>query len=325
LASPASSITAVITALSANAFVTGIKFVAFVLSGSGAMLSEAIHSAADTGNQVLLYLGLRRAARPADDRFHYGYGKERFVFGMLSAAGIFFVGCGVTIYHGVTSLMHPHAPELSVVTFAVLGAAFVIEGGVLVFAVISIAKQRGDLPFFRYVRERADPAAVAILLEDGVAVLGVTVAGGGILLTYFTGDPVFDAIGSLVVGGLLGVVAIYLVSENRELLLGRAIPEGVEEQFERILRARPAVKDVRDIKTKELTPESYMLKADIALDEAHLAKLLEEERGGTAHEIATAAIHEIAAEIQAMERAIRAEIPQAKYIDLEIVDPGGRK
>ena len=95
-------------ALAANSFVTVIKFIAFAVSGSGAMLSEAIHSAADTGNQVLLYLGQTRAQKEADDRFHYGYAGERFVFGILSASGIFFVGCGVTLYHGIEALLHPH-------------------------------------------------------------------------------------------------------------------------------------------------------------------------------------------------------------------------
>src|SRR5215203_1186914 len=112
MASPASSLRAVIIALAANILVTLLKLVAFFLSGSGAMLSEAIHSAADTGNQVLLFLGLKRASRERDEEFHYGYGGERFIFGILSASGIFFVGCGVTVYHGVTSLLHPHQPEI---------------------------------------------------------------------------------------------------------------------------------------------------------------------------------------------------------------------
>jgi hypothetical protein len=115
-----------------------IKFMAFFLSGSGAMLSEAIHSAADTGNQVLLFLGLKRASRERDEEFHYGYGGERFIFGILSAAGIFFVGCGVTVYHGITSLLHPHQPEIGPVTFVVLGVSFLIEGGVLFKAEIRL-------------------------------------------------------------------------------------------------------------------------------------------------------------------------------------------
>src|SRR5262245_33275374 len=113
-------------ALIGNSFVTAIKIIAFVLSGSGAMLSEAIHSFADTGNQALLFIGLKRGQRAADDRFHYGYGGERFIFGILSAAGIFFIGCGITIYHGVSSLITPHEVHPTPLTFIVLAASFVI-------------------------------------------------------------------------------------------------------------------------------------------------------------------------------------------------------
>ncbi|HUQ02114.1 MAG TPA: cation diffusion facilitator family transporter [Kofleriaceae bacterium] len=333
MASPESSLKAVVTALAANAFVTIIKTIAFVLSGSGAMLSEAIHSAADTGNQVLLFLGLRRGSREADDRFQYGYGGDRFIFGMLSAAGIFFVGCGVTVYHGVTGLLHPHMPELSVTTFAVLGIAFVIEGGVLLFAIVTLSRQRGELGFWRYVRERADPAAVAILLEDGVAVLGVMMAGAGITLAQVTGNARWDATASIVVGVLLGGVAIHLVITNRKLLLGHAVPAGTEELFTEICVERIMVRAVRDVKTRQLTPETYQFKAELVLDESRFAELLDQalpatsmthgsrERADALNRLSIAAVHAVATEIQAIERAVRARIPQAHHIDLEIADP----
>jgi zinc transporter 9 len=333
VSSPESSLRAVATALAANTFVCIIKAVAFVLSGSGAMLSEAIHSAADTGNQFLLLLGLRRGSRVADDRFQYGYGGDRFIFGMLSAAGIFFVGCGVTVYHGVSGLLHPHMPELSVITFAVLGLAFVIEGGVLVYAIITIWRQRGELSFWRYVRERADPAAVAILLEDGVAVLGVMLAGAGITLAQVTGNAVWDATASILVGVLLGGVAIHLVITNRKLLLGHAVPAGTEELFTEICVERIMVRAVRDVKTRQLTPETYQFKAELVLEEARIAELLDpalppgpmahgsQERAEALHRLSIAAVHAVAAEIQTIERAVRARIPQAHHIDLEIADP----
>src|SRR5688500_6822312 len=236
------------------------------------MLSEAIHSFADTGNQLLLFIGLKRGQKAADDRFHYGYGGERFIFGMLSAAGIFFIGCGITVYHGVTSILSPHMPQLTAVTFIVLATAFVVEGAVLLIAVRAVAQQRGDMPFWQYVRERADPAAVAILLEDSVAVLGVMLAAVGIGASYLTGNPIYDSVASLIIGALLGFVAFYLVSENRELLLGRAVPEGIEGTFVDILLKRPSVRSVRDVKTRELTPEQYMFKAEITLDNDYIAE-----------------------------------------------------
>jgi len=346
----ATSTKAVVTALAGNTFVTVIKLIAFVLSGSGAMLSEAIHSFADTGNQLLLFIGLKRGEREPDDRFHYGYGSERFVFGMLSASGIFFVGCGITVYHGVQSLISPHTPQLSVVTFVVLAVAFVVEGGVLVYAVRAVNAERGDLTFFRHVRERADPATVAILLEDGAAVLGLVLAASGILLTYATGNPVWDATGSIIVGLVLGGVAYYLVLANRSLLLGRAVPEGTEDRFVAIVVRQPSVQSVRDVKTRQLTPEAYALKAEITLHNdyiaAQLGRLLPVDgRGvppaGSAAEwgrgsidrapaadraaelgrLASIVTNLIATEIDAIEAAVRAEIPQARHIDLEVAHP----
>ena len=328
----ASSVKSVIAALIGNTFVTVIKLVAFVLSGSGAMLSETIHSFADTGNQLLLFIGLKRGQKEADDRFHYGYGGERFVFGMLSAAGIFFIGCGITIYHGITSLISPHEVHPTTLTFLVLALSFVIEGSVLMFAVRGLLRQKGDVPFWEYVRERADPAAVAILLEDGAAVLGVTLAAGGIAASYFTGNPIFDALTSLIIGVLLGIVAFYLVSENREHLLGRAVPEGVEDRFIDIVLDHPSVRSIRDVKTRELTPESYILKAEITFDNDYIAERLNRQslekialdgpKGDRALRRMTAAVTDlIATEIAALEVEIRRVIPQAKHIDIEVAHP----
>jgi solute carrier family 30 (zinc transporter), member 9 len=328
----ASSVTAVIAALIGNTFVTIIKLIAFVLSGSGAMLSESIHSFADTGNQLLLFIGLKRGQKAADDQFNYGYGGERFVFGMLSAAGIFFIGCGITIYHGVHSLINQHQVHPTALTFGVLALSLVIEGSVLLFAVRGIYRQKGDLPFFEYVRERADPAAVAILLEDGAAVLGVLLAAGGIAASYFTGNPVFDASASLIIGLLLGVVAFYLVSQNREHLLGRSVPEGVEERFIDVVLKHPSVRSIRDVKTRELTPEAYILKAEITFDNDYVAEQVnrqsldkisfEGNKRDRAMRKMTAAVTDlIATEIQQLEKEIRAVIPQAKHIDIEVAHP----
>ncbi len=327
MSAPASSFKSVVAALSANAFVTVAKFVGFALSGSGAMLSEAIHSAADTGNQLLLFLGLRRAARQRDPSFQYGYGGERFVFGLLSAAGIFFIGCGFTVYHGVEGLLDPHLPELGPATFVVLGLSLVIEGGVTIYAYRNAFLEKGALPFFQWARERADPATIAVLLEDTVACLGLVLAATGIGLTAVTGDPRFDAAGSLLVGLLLGYVAFHLVVENRRLLLGKAVPEEASEAFVRILRGRPSIRDVHDVKTRQITPEVYKLKAEIAISEPWMAERLGAalppaldagDRSRALGKLAASAINALGNEIKAIEAAVRAEIPQAQHIDLEL-------
>ncbi|KFE62521.1 cation diffusion facilitator family transporter [Hyalangium minutum] len=326
----ASSLKTVIAALSGNTLVTLVKFIAFALSGSGAMLSEAIHSAADTGNQVLLLLGLKRGSRAGDQEFQYGYGGERFVFGILSASGIFFVGCGVTVYHGFQSLLHPHQPEIGASTFAVLGFSFLVEGSVLLLAISSMRKQAAGMPFWRYVREKADPAALAILLEDGAAVLGLVLATTGILLAYLTGNPVWDAAASLTVGLLLGLIAVVLMVENRGLLLGRAVPAEVQQRFVERVRSRGSIAELHDVKTRQLTPESYQFKAEIRFSEdfvsARLAEILPtqgvpasgEARAQALQEAARHLIRALSEEVDAIEAAVRAAIPEAQHIDLEL-------
>ncbi len=330
VSTPAGSVANVLVALLANCVVTALKFVAFFMSGSGSMLSEAIHSVADTGNQVLLFVGLKRADRQRDDEFQYGYGGERFIFGMLSAAGIFFVGCGVTVYHGVLGLITPHMPELGPVTFVVLGLSFVIEGGSLLYALIPTLKKSRGTTLWKYLRLKADPATLAVLLEDGAAVLGLAIASVGITLSYLTKNGMWDAIGSVVIGALLGVIAVILVIENRDHLLGKAVPEGVEGKFTEILRNRPSIKSFRDVKTRRLTPEVFQFKAEVVFSEEFLAQKLD---AALPHEPATfegngrervlrllagAAARSIGEEIDAIEAAIRIEIPEARHIDLEV-------
>jgi zinc transporter 9 len=321
----------VVAALGANTFITVIKFVAFAFSGSGAMLSEAIHSLADAGNQALLLIGLRRGARERDHAFHYGYGGERFIFGMLSASGIFFIGCGVTVYHGVQGLLSPHMPEIGVLTWAVLGTSLVLEGASTLFACKTMLAHRPPgYPMRRYVRERVDPAALAILLEDAAAIVGLLLAALGIVLAFVTHNPVFDALGSIVVGLLLGYIAIHLVKENRELLLGKAVPEGVEAKFTAIVTSFPSVKAIFDVKTRQLTPEVYTLKAEVIFNDAFLAKHLDaaiphdaatlagEGRAAILKGAAHIALNAMSDEVDAIEAAVRQQIPEARHIDLEI-------
>ncbi len=330
MSAPESSLSNVLVALLSNVFVTGIKFVAFFVSGSGSMLSEAIHSVADTGNQLLLFIGLKRASKKRDDEFQYGYGGERFVFGMLSAAGIFFVGSGVTVYHGVLGILTPHMPELGATTFVVLGLSLVIEGSSLLFALLPVLKKSKGIPLRKYLKEKTEPATLAVLLEDSAAVVGLGLAAAGTLLSYFTQNPIWDAVGSVLIGGLLGVVAVVLVIQNRDHLLGKAVPEGTEDKFVQVLLARPSIKSFRDIKTRQLTPEVFQFKAEIVFAEAFLAQKLEPAfpteasalvgpgRDQTLLALAGCAARAIGDEIDAIEAAVRAAIPEARHIDLEV-------
>jgi len=322
---------AVAAALGGNALVTLIKFLAFSLSGSAVMLSEAVHSLADTANQGLLLLGLRRGKRESDDEFQYGYAGERFIFGLLSAAGIFFLGCGVTIYHGVESLLHPSLPRVTWTTYAVLAASFAIEGWVLRYAYKkAVADSKEHSLWASYQRGTMDPATLAILLEDSAAVFGVVLATIAVLASSLTQNPIYDSIASIIIGLLLGGIAWFLVAENRGLLLGRAVPDDVQERFLNVLQGRASIRHVRDVKSRQISHDVFLFKAEVAFHPEFLAARLDalvtaqvlnpspEEARALAVELSRVALQTIAIEIDAIETAVRAVIPQARHIDLEL-------
>ncbi|MEE8467163.1 MAG: cation diffusion facilitator family transporter, partial [Planctomycetota bacterium] len=258
-----SSQTAVSLAVLGNAFLTVIKFVAFAFSGSGAMLSEAVHSLADTGNQALLFVGIRRSERPADATFHYGFGAERFFFALMSAVGIFVLGCGVTVYHGVHTLLHPPQLTIGWMVYAVLGLSLVVDGLVLWKAVGVVRAQQGERGFFEHLRRSSDPTLAAVLLEDSVACIGVLVAAIGIGCATLTGSSVPDAIATLIIGGMMGFIAIWLGYKNRSLILGPAIPSDVERDVLEYLRAQPSVERVHDVKTRVVGADRFRFKAEV--------------------------------------------------------------
>lgn len=327
---------AVFLALIGNTFLTLIKFGAFLLSRSPAMLSEAIHSFADTANQGLLYLGIRRSERPADERYHWGYGGERYLFALLSAVGIFVLGCGVTVYHGIHSLLHPPEVQTSWVTFAVLGVSLVVDAFVLGSAVREVNSMKGDQPFWRFVRTSSDPTLLAVLFEDFVATLGVLVALAGIGLAHLTGSPVFDALSSIIIGLMMGGIAVWLGVRNRELILGPAIPQDVEEGVVAFLLEQPSVEAVRRVRTRIVASERFAFAAEIDYDGKYLGKLqatwmaeqvraLPEELQAEHAEALAGAFGErmldtLASEIDRIESALRERFPRLSFVDLESDD-----
>jgi zinc transporter 9 len=325
-----SSRTAVVSALLGNGLLTVIKAVAFLLSGSGAMLAEAIHSLADTSNQALLYLGIRRSERPPDRAFPYGYGEDRYFYSLMSAVGIFVLGCGVTVYHGVEDLLHPPELSLSWTTFSVLGLALVIEGWVLALAVRAVWAKKGEETFFRHLRGTSDPTVLAVLLEDTVACVGVLVAVAGIGLSALTGNPTYDAVGAIVIGLLLGAVAVLLVIKNRALLLGPAIPKHLEEEVVEYLQGDPAVGRIRGVRTRVVGADEFRLQAQIDFDGAYLgarlADLVLERRAeidgpeaaeALARDFGERLLDELANEVDRIERDLASRFPRFKYVDLE--------
>jgi len=329
-----SSTTAVIAGISANGIVTIAKFIGFSFSGSGAMLSEAFHSLADTINQAVLLLGLKRSERPADAAHPYGYGRARFFWGVVSAMGIFFIGAGVSLYHGIHALMHPESSTHTWVTWAVLGLAIVLEGAAFVVAWRGMARDArasGATPM-AYARAGTDPTATAVILEDGAAVLGLLLAIAGIGLEHATGWAGYDAIATLLIGVLLAVVAIFLVQINRRFLLISAVDESVDQAIRDALEREDAVEGVRDLKSVVITLGQYSVNAELdfdgqvvasrALGGSDLPERLAQETDPQACRAALERFGEdvisaLGDEVNAIEARVRAAVPGVESVDLE--------
>jgi zinc transporter 9 len=247
-----------------------------MFSGSSALFSEAIHSFADTMNQSLLLVGIKRSVRKADEDHTYGYGQERFLWALISACGIFFLGAGVTVYHGVTTLMHPVQAHIGAETFLLLIASFFIEGFTLL---VAIKELRKSFPHSSIADmfDDGDPTTIAVIYEDGVAVLGVLVAIVAITLTKYTGSAYWDSIGSIIIGVMLGVVAILLINKNRDFLLRKAIPEDIREGILEMLEAEPAIEKITDFKTTILDVGVYHVKCEVEFNGSHLLKHIQKD------------------------------------------------
>ena len=319
-------------ALGGNAFIAVMKLVAWGVSGSGAMLSEAIHSLADVANQALLLFGLRHAERGPDNRHQYGYGQAAFFWALVSALGIFFMGCGVTVYHGIHELMNPpesmHAGWL---TWSVLTGSFVIEGWVLVGAVRQVYQAKPEhMGILAYLPKIKDPMLAAVLLEDFAACAGIVFATVGIGLTWLTGDPVWDGLASICIGVLLGVVALVLVRLNQRYLLGHAIDPEIDEGIRQILLARPSIEAAVLLQSRWVGPSTFVYRAEVDFDGAWFASELESHylllfEATHDHEqmrrlLATYTEHVsrlVAREVDVIEDLIRARYPEALFIMLE--------
>ncbi|MFC0033291.1 cation diffusion facilitator family transporter [Micromonospora chaiyaphumensis] len=259
------SVGTVVVAGAANLAIAIAKLVAGLLSGSAAMLSEAAHSVADTTTEVLLYLALRRGARPADNRHPFGYGKESYVWAFLAALFTFVVGAGFAITHGVTTiLVHEHTGDY-LASYIVLAISFAIESVSLARAVRQVRREsrRWRASPHRYLRLTADTTVKAVFLEDSAALIGLLLAAAGLTLSHLTGDEVYDGVASILIGVLLLVVAGILARSNISLLVGRAVSDRVHRQIERELAGLPAVDRVDTLMTMFLGPEDILVAAKV--------------------------------------------------------------
>lgn len=238
-------------ALAGNLLVLCGKVVGMLLTGSGALFAEVLHSMADCANQALLAVGIRRSQMAPSQVHPYGHASELYVWAIISATGAFCLGSGVSLYHGVSSLLAPTAVTQSDLALAIMAGSFLVEATTLGIALRSIsegAKQAGT-SLRQYIQSAADPMSVSVLIEDGASVAGIVIATSALLMTERTGDPMFDAVGTIAVGTLLAFAAMWLIKQNMKVLVGKSMARDKETAIIAMLRADPVVKSIQDVKT----------------------------------------------------------------------------
>ncbi|CAM3778978.1 cation diffusion facilitator family transporter [Isoptericola cucumis] len=257
----------VVIAFVANALVAVAKSAAAVLTGSASMLAEAVHSWADTGNEVFLLIADRRSRRAADAEHPLGFGREAYVWSMFAAIGLFAVGAGVSITHGIQELVHPEPASDFGIAYAVLGAAFVLEGISFLQATRQARAEakKVEREVLHHVLVTSDPTLRAVFAEDAAALVGLVVAFGGVLAHQLTGSPVPDAVGSIVVGVVLAVVSLVLVDRNRRFLVGEAALPGTRDAVLAHLLEMPQVERVTYLRLEYVGPRSLYLVASVDL------------------------------------------------------------
>ncbi|MDR6905445.1 cation diffusion facilitator family transporter [Agromyces sp. 3263] len=296
---------AIIAAFLANLGIAITKFIAWFFSGSSAMLAEGVHSLADSGNQLLLIFGGRQAKKQADKEHPFGYGRERYVYAFVVSIILFSVGGVFSIYEGIEKLNHPEPLEVPWLPMLVLTIAIILESISLRTAVKESNHVRGKLSWVQFVRRAKAPELPVVLLEDVAALIGLVFAFIGVGLTWLTGNPVFDSIGTLFIGALLILVAIVLGMETKSLLVGEGANDDDLQRIERAILAGPEAERIIHMKTLYVGPDELLVAAKVGFhgDQSLL-------------EVSTAT--------NIIERRVREAVPAARIIYIEpdiYVDP----
>ncbi|GLI36516.1 cation diffusion facilitator family transporter [Geobacter hydrogenophilus] len=266
---------AIHAALAANLLIAVTKFVAAQLSGSSAMLAEGIHSLADTSNELLLLYGRRRALLPPDEQFPFGHGKEVYFWSFVVAILVFAVGAGSSIYQGIDHLMAPHPIRHSSVNYVVLALAAVFEGGSWYVSLREFSRTKGKRGYFAAVHRAKDPSIFVVLLEDSAALLGLGTALAGIVLSHLTGNSMYDASASVIIGLILGVTASILAAETKSLLIGESANREVVEGIREIVRSAEGIKHLNEILTLHMGPEFILVNLSVEFDDSASADDIE--------------------------------------------------
>lgn len=285
-------------ALVGNGLIAITKFGASAVTGSSAMLSEAIHSVVDTGNQVLLLFGMNRAAKPANTKHPFGYGMELYFWSFVVAILLFSLGAGLSIAEGIDKLRNPHEVSNPLVNYIVLGCAMIFEGFAWAVAFKEFNKRRGNRGFWTAVKRSKDPAVFVVLFEDTAAMLGLITAFIGIAISVHFNDSRFDAMASLAIGFILAITAIFLVIECKGLLIGEGASPAVVSGVEKIIETQPGILASNEVLTMHFGPEDVLL--NVSLD--------------FADELSSA---EVEAAISDLESKIKSAYPEIRRIFIE--------
>ncbi|XP_055382274.1 proton-coupled zinc antiporter SLC30A9, mitochondrial [Condylostylus longicornis] len=325
------------TAINATNFV--FKVFAWLYTGSHSMFAEAIHSLADTSNQLILAYGIHKSVQSADTEHPYGYSNWRYVSSLISGVGIFCVGTGLSIYHGVQGLMHPEPMQDYFWAFCILGGSLVSEGATLLVAVNEIkrsAAKRG-ISFKEYVLRGQDPCVNVVLTEDAAAVASVGVAATCMAISTYTGSGVADAVGSLLVGSILGCVAAFIIHTNVSALVGKSIPEDYLNKINSELESDVMIRAIHDVKGVDMGNNLIRYKAEVDfdgreltrsyLDKQDLGELLKVVKSfQTVEEVEQFLLKHgenivdlMGGEIDRIEMKLRKKFPELRHCDLEIL------
>ena len=327
-----SSVKVVLTAVFANFFVTIAKVIGWFISLSPSMLAEAIHSFADTSNQILIYVGIRSSRGGPTKEHPFGKGQSRYLWNLISAAGIFFIGFGVTTYHGVHSLLEPHHGDYSIgmTTIGILIFTFVVEFYAWYVAYRAVNADLEGRSYYQYLRYGDDPTAVGVFLEDSIAVVGVVIASIGIGLSSYLNSHVPDGIASIIIGLLIGVMAVILTLANSRLLIDASIPQSDEEEIKEFINSHQTIKNLVSMKTEILSPNRVRLSAEVAFNEDEILdeevirsaglsiedKSIENEN--VLRELSVKQIAMVARHVNELEQQIFQKFPDIVTIDLEV-------
>jgi len=291
-------------ALAGNLAIAVTKFGAAFWTGSAAMLSEAIHSTVDTGNQLLMLYGLRRAARPATAAHPFGYGLELYFWTFVVAILIFGLGAGVSIFEGISKIRAPHPVSDTLVNYVVLGVSFVFEGASWLVAFRAFRVQSGSAGLLDAVQRSKDPTVFTVLLEDSAALAGLLIAGIGLACAEFFHLPILDGVASVLIGLVLAGVAWFLAAECKGLMLGEAADPLVRAGLREIASDRPGVRGVNEVLTMHFGPRDVLAAISLDFDDGLPAEAVERT-------------------VSDVERQIKTTFPQVRRIFVEVQSRAG--